>query len=109
VLLARDVNGKPLHRWRRWTFATCTSKSRSEQWRSSGWLAVLQLADDTLGNVAHGINGADHLLLANHDIVKRAFELRRDARVNQCRIGLLEDAKQFLSGIGRDDILSLRD
>jgi hypothetical protein len=37
-----------------------------------------QLADDTsLGNVADGINRADHRLFANDYIIKQTLELRR--------------------------------
>ena len=43
---------------------------------TSGGGAFLQLADDALGDIAHGVNRADHLLLADHDLVEQAFELR---------------------------------
>ena len=49
----------------------------------SGGGAVLELANDALGDIAHGINRADHLLLADNDIVEQAFKLRRDARIDQ--------------------------
>jgi hypothetical protein len=29
-----------------------------------------------LGDIAHGVNRANHLLLADHDLVEQAFELR---------------------------------
>jgi hypothetical protein len=35
-----------------------------------------------LSDIAHRVNGADHLLLADHDLVEQAFELRRYTRVN---------------------------
>ena len=35
-----------------------------------------------LGDIAHGVDRADHFLLADNDIVKQAFELRRHARVD---------------------------
>ena len=63
----------------------------AEQGRSSGRRAVLELADNALGDIAHGVNRANHLLLADHDLVQQAFELRRYARVDQRRIRLLEN------------------
>jgi hypothetical protein len=33
-------------------------------------------ADDASGDIAHGVNCANHLLLADHDLVEQAFELR---------------------------------
>ena len=69
--------------------------------------AVLQLANDALGDIAHGVDRTDHLLLADHDIVEQAFKLRRHARIDQCRIGLFEDAEQRQAGLGRHDVLSL--
>jgi hypothetical protein len=33
-------------------------------------------------------------VLAHDNIVEKAFKLRRHARIDQCRIGLLEDAEQ---------------
>ena len=68
--------------------------SGAEQRRSSGSSAFRELADDALSDIAHGINRADHLLLADHDLVEQAFELRRYARVDQRRIGLLENPEQ---------------
>ena len=43
---------------------------------TSGGGAFLELADNSLSDVAHRINRADHLLLADHDLVEQAFELR---------------------------------
>ena len=71
--------------------------------------AVLQLANDALRDIAHGVDRTDHLLLANHDIVEQAFKLRRHARIDQCRIGLFENAEQRQAGLGRHDVLSLGD
>ena len=50
--------------------------TRAEQRRSSGGGAFLELADDALSDIAHRIDRADHLLLADHDFVEQAFELR---------------------------------
>jgi hypothetical protein len=59
------------------------------------------------GDIAHCVDRTDHLLLADHDIIEHAFKLRRDARIDQCRIGLFEDAEQRQAGLGRHDVLSL--
>jgi tetratricopeptide (TPR) repeat protein len=40
----------------------------------SGGGAVLQLANDALGDIAHGINRADHLLLADNCIVEHSAQ-----------------------------------
>src|SRR6184192_3631317 len=56
--------------------------------------AVLELADDALSYIAHRVDRADHLLLADHDLVEQAFELRRYTRVDQRRIGLFESPEQ---------------
>ena len=61
------------------------------------------------GDIAHGVDRADHLLLTDNHIVEQAFKLRRHARVDQCRIGLLKDAEQRQPGLGRHDVLSLDD
>src|SRR5262249_37526598 len=76
---------------------------------SSGTSAVRELADDALGDVAHGVNRANHLLLANHNLVEQAFELRRYARVNQRRIGLLENPEQRQASLGWDNVLAVGD
>ena len=107
ALLPGEAVGKALHR-RRWripsgVFANCSAK----QGRPSGGGALLQLADDALGDIAHGVNRTDHLLLADNDIVEQAFKLRRHARVDQRRIGLFENAEQRQAGLGRHDVLSL--
>jgi hypothetical protein len=45
--------------------------------------AFRELADNALGDIAHGIKSADHLLFADKDIVEQAFKLRRHARIDQ--------------------------
>src|SRR5215204_7037074 len=65
------------------------------------------IADNALGDIAHGINRADHLLLSHNHIVEQAFKLRRDARIDQNRIGLFEDAEQRQASLGRHDVLPL--
>ena len=107
ALLADEAVGKALHR-RRWRIrcGAVTDCSTKQGGPSDGG-AVLELADDALGDIAHGINRADHLLLADNDIVEQAFKLRRDARIDQCRIGLFEDAEQRQASLGRHDVLSL--
>ena len=42
-------------------------------------------------DIAHGVDRADHLLLADHDLVEQTFKLCSHARVDQRRIGLLEN------------------
>jgi hypothetical protein len=43
---------------------------------------LFQPADYALGDVAYGVNRADHLLFAYNDIVKQAFQLRRHAWID---------------------------
>jgi hypothetical protein len=62
-----------------------------------------------LSDIAHRVNGADHLLLADHDFVEQAFELRRYARIDQRRIGLFENSEQRQARLGGDDVLALGD
>jgi hypothetical protein len=55
--------------------------SRRRRWRRRATAvprggAFLQLADNSLSDVAHRINRTHHLLLADHDLVEQAFELR---------------------------------
>ena len=69
----------------------------------------LSLPDDSLGDIAHGVNRANHLLLADHDLVEKAFELRCHARVDQRRIGLFENPEQRQASLSGDDVLSLGD
>jgi hypothetical protein len=45
------------------------------------------------GDIAHGIDRADHLLLADHLIVQQTLKLRRDPRIDQGRVGLFENAE----------------
>ena len=70
-------------------FAAAAAAGRAKQGRPAGRRTVRQLADNPLRHVAHGIDGAHHLLLADDDIVQKALELRRHPRVDQSRIGLL--------------------
>jgi hypothetical protein len=41
-----------------------------------------QLADDTLGYIADGIDRADHRLFADDHVIEQAFELRRHSWVD---------------------------
>jgi hypothetical protein len=54
---------------------------------SSGNGAVLELADNALGDIAHGVNCANHLLLDDH-IVEQAF-VAPSRLIDERRIGLL--------------------
>src|SRR6266446_55998 len=67
----------------------------------SGGAAVLQLANDALGDIAHCVDRTDHLLLADNDIVEQAFKLRRHARIDQRWIGPLENSEQREASLGR--------
>src|SRR5205823_8837691 len=60
-LLPGDAVGKVFHRRRRWATPGITVDGSAEHWRSSGSSAVLELADDPLSDIAHRVNGADHL------------------------------------------------
>jgi hypothetical protein len=60
-----------------------------------------------LSDIAHGVDRADHLLLADHDLVEQTFKLCGDARVDQRRIGLLENPEQRQASLGGDDVLAL--
>src|SRR5450756_563285 len=79
ALVPDEAVGKAPHRrcWRisSGVFANCGAK----QGRSSGGGALLQFADDALGDIAHGVDRTDHLLLADNDIVEQTFKLRRHA------------------------------
>ena len=103
-----DAVGKAFHRRRWWTNSRVSADHAAEQRRSSGTSALRELADDALGDIAHGVNRANHLLLADHDLVEQAFELRRYARVDQRRIRLLENPEQRQARLGGDDVLALR-
>src|SRR5437762_14036664 len=56
--------------------------------------------DDALGDIAHGVNRANHLLLADHGLVERTFKLCRYARVDKRRIGLFENSEQRQASLG---------
>src|SRR5947208_13030372 len=92
-----------------WTVSGIAVDGSAEQGRSFARSAVLELADDALSCIAHRVDRADDLLLADHDLVEQAFELRRDARVDQRRIGLFENPEQRQAGLGGHDVLSLGD
>jgi hypothetical protein len=72
----------------------------AKQGRPSGSAAFLKLAYDPLGDAAHCVNRADHLLLADNDIVEQAFELRRHPRIDQGWVGLFENTEQRQAGPG---------
>ena len=109
AFLAREGDGVTLHggRWR--TGAAGPAGARPQQGRPAARRAVLQLADDAFGDVAHRVNGLDHLLFADHDFVQQAFKLRGHAGVDQGRISLPEDAEEFQPGVRGDDVFPLRD
>src|SRR6202035_4452931 len=104
--LPGEALGKALHRRRRRKRPVAVADRSAKQGWSAGGAALLELADDALGDMAHCVNRADHLLLADHHIVEQAFELRRHSRIDQGRVGLFENAEQGQPGLGRADGLS---
>jgi hypothetical protein len=100
ALLPGDAIGKAFHRRRWWTNSRVTADHAAEQRRSSGARAFRELTDDALGDIAHGVNRANHLLLADHDLVERTFKLCRYARVDKRRIGLFENPEQRQASLG---------
>ena len=107
ALLPGEAVGKALHRRRRRKRFGTVADRRAQQGRPAGGAAFLEPADDALGNIAHCVNRADHLLLADHHIVEQAFKLRRHPRIDQGWVGLFENAEQRQTGLGRHDVLSL--
>ena len=83
--------------------ATCGNK---QGWSTDNG-AFFLLANNALGDIAHGVDCANHFMLADDDIVQQAFELRRRFRVNKRWIGLFENTEQRQAGFGGDDVLSL--
>ena len=65
------LSAKAFHRRRWWTNSRVTADHAAEQRRSSGASAFRELVDDALSDIAHGVNRANHLLLADHDLVER--------------------------------------
>src|SRR5205814_8243793 len=65
ALLPGDAVGKALHRQRRWTTSSVAVHCRAEHLRSFARSAFLELADDALSDIAHRVDRADHLLLAD--------------------------------------------
>src|SRR5215469_6773289 len=109
ALLPGDAIGKAFHRRRWWTNSRLTTDHAAEQRPSSGASAFRELADDALSDIAHGVDRANHLLLADHDLVERTFKLCRYAWVDKRRIGLFENPEQRQTSLGGEDVLSLGD
>jgi hypothetical protein len=84
ALLAGEAVGEPLHRrCRRIRYATVADSAQgTKQVGFSGGGALLELADDALGDVAYGVYCADHFLLADNDIIKQAFKLCCNAGID---------------------------
>jgi hypothetical protein len=91
--LPNEAVSKALHRRRGWICCSALGDCGTKQGSSSGSGAFHELADDALGDITHGVDCADHLLLADYDIVEQAFKLRRHARINQRRIRPFEDVE----------------
>ena len=81
-LLPDKAVSKASHRRCRWirccAIAPCAAKLG---WHSRG-SPLRQLVDNALSDIAYGVNRADHLLLANNNVIEQAFKLRRNARIN---------------------------
>jgi hypothetical protein len=71
ALLPGEAVGEALHRRRWWISSGVLANGSAKQGRSSGGGAFLELADDALGDIAHGVDRTDHLLLADNDIVEQ--------------------------------------
>src|SRR6202140_3471575 len=107
AVLPGEAVGEAPHRRRGGICCSAAADRSTKQGMSSDSGAFHEPADDALGDITHGVDCADHLLLADYDIVEQAFKLCRHARINQCRISLFENAEQRQAGLGWYDILSL--
>jgi hypothetical protein len=65
TLLPGDAVGKTLHRRRRWTTSSVAVHCSAEPRRSLARNVFLELANDALSDIAHRVDRADHLLLAD--------------------------------------------
>jgi hypothetical protein len=82
ALLPDEAVSKAFHCRRRWIRCCAIGPCAAKQRRSPRSSPLLQLADNALGDIAYGVNRADHLLFAHNDIVEQAFKLRRHARID---------------------------
>jgi hypothetical protein len=80
TLLPDEAIRKTLHRGRWRIRSGAVAGCGAKQKRSSSGGPLLQLADDALRDIAHGVNRTNHLLLADNDIVEQAFKLRRNCK-----------------------------
>src|SRR6516162_162430 len=67
ALLPGEAVGKALHRRRGWIRGGAVAARSAKEGKPASGGAVLQLADDAPGDIAHGVDRTDHLLLADND------------------------------------------
>src|SRR5262249_34219061 len=91
LLPCNDV-GVALH-CRCWLTRGIAACSRSIQQRWPTRRTLRQLANDALRDIADGIDGADHWLLANEHVIQEAFELCRLDGVSQSGVCFPQHAK----------------
>ena len=77
ALLPDEAVSKAFHCRRRWIRRCAIVPCTTKQGRHPRGSTLFQLVDNALGNIAYGVNRADHLLFAHNDIVEQAFKLRR--------------------------------
>src|SRR6267143_1708660 len=75
ALLPDEAVSKAFHRRRRWIRSCAIAPCAAKQRRSPRGSILLQLVDNALGNIAYGVNRADHLLFTDNDVVEQAFKL----------------------------------
>src|SRR5258708_30964191 len=93
ALLPDEAVGKALHRgW--WRIRSGAVAACTKQGRPSSRSAVLQLANDALGDIAHRVDRTYHLLLADNNVVEQAFKLRRHPRIDQRRVSVFVNTEQ---------------
>src|SRR5450631_1167585 len=82
ALLSDEAVSKAFHRRCRWIRSCAIAPCAAKQRRSPRSSPLLQLADNALGDIAYGVNRADHLLFAYNDVVEQALKLRRHAGID---------------------------
>ena len=107
AIVPRDCGGELPHRRRRWPLRRRVQRLLRAD-AHSPHTRPRELADDARCGVAHRVDGAPHRLLARHHVVEQPFELRRHARIHQCRIGPLKHLEQREPLLRRHDVLPLR-
>ena len=65
-------------------------------------------ADDSSRRIAYGVDRRHHLLPADQHVVEQTLQLRCHARIDERRIGALQDREQRETPFRRHDVLPLR-